>query len=67
MWFQAATWHGALDVVRHIERSMIAPIPPTAHDLAQLAAQFREGTAQFEGEMPFEVEAFLQRYGAPPG
>ena len=65
MWFQAATWHGALDVVRQIERLMIAPIPPAAQDLAPLAAQIREGLGKLEGEMPFEVESFLQRYGAP--
>ena len=65
MWFQAATWHGTLDLVREIERTMIAPVPPAADDLARLATQIRAQGADLEGEMPIEVEMFLQRYGAP--
>lgn len=67
MWFEAATWHGTLDLVRQLERTMIAPVAPAVDDLARLAAQIRERAAEFEGEMPLEVEAFLQRYGAPAG
>jgi hypothetical protein len=65
MWFEAATWHGILDLVRQIERAMIAPVPPAADDLARIATEIREQAAEVEGEMPREVEGFLQRYGAP--
>ena len=44
---------------------MIAPIPPAPDDLTELAAQIREQAPDLEGEMPFEVEAFLRRYGEP--
>jgi hypothetical protein len=65
MWFESATWHGTLEVVRIIQRTMIAPIPPSPHDLAEMAAQIREYAAEKEGEMPFEVEMFLRLYGEP--
>jgi len=67
MWFESATWHGTLELVRQIERTMIAPLPPAADDLAQLAAEIREQASAFEGEMPLEVESFLRRYGPPAG
>jgi hypothetical protein len=67
MWFEAATWHGTLDLVRQVERAMIAAVPPAADDLARLAAQIRERAGELEGEIPVEVEAFLQRYGDRSG
>jgi hypothetical protein len=63
MTFHAATWHGILELVREIERTMVAPLPPIAEDLARLAAQIREQAPEFEDEMPLEVETFLRRYG----
>ena len=66
-WFESATWHNTLDLVRDIERQMIAPIPPSPEGLAALAAYIRAHAAERVGEMPSEVEGFLQRYGAPEG
>jgi hypothetical protein len=67
MWFEAATWHGTLDLVRQIEQTMVAPVPPAPADLARLAEEIRGRASQIEGEMPWEVEAFLHRYGTPAG
>ena len=61
---ESATWHGTLGFLREIQRSMIAPSPPpTGDDLAQLADEIRTNAADMEGDMPFEVEAFLRQYG----
>ena len=38
-WFQSATWHGTLELVRTIERMMIAPTPPDACTLLTLSAK----------------------------
>jgi hypothetical protein len=67
MWFQSATWHGTLELVREIERTMIAPVPPAPADLARMAAEIREDAAVLDGTMPLEVELFVQRHGAPAG
>lgn len=67
MWFQSSTWHTTLELVRTIERMMIAPTPPAPRDLAKIAADIREQAATHEGEMPLEVEHFVQRYGSPAG
>jgi hypothetical protein len=66
-WFETATWHGTLELVRQLEGAMRAPRPLATEDLARVAAQIRQWAPELEGEMPFEVEAFLQRYGAPAG
>jgi hypothetical protein len=65
MFFESATWHGTLDLVREIEGSMRAHMAPSPEDLAQFAGEIRRAAPQFDGEMPFEVEAFVQRYGTP--
>lgn len=67
MWFQAATWHWVLDAVRQAQRAMseAGMSPSMEDDLARLAAVIRQRAPELEGEMPFEVEAFLQQYGAP--
>ena len=67
MVFEAATWHATLEFVREIEQTMIAPVPPSRGDLAQLAEEIGKNAPEVEGEMPFEVESFLRRYGAPAG
>jgi len=64
-WFEAATWHGTLELVRSIERTMIAPMPPAPADLASLVEEIRAYAPELEGPMPLEVEMFVQRYGAP--
>jgi hypothetical protein len=61
--FSAATWHGTLEMVEQIERSMVAPVPPSPESLAQLAAEIERSAPDVEGEMPFAVEAFVRRYG----
>jgi hypothetical protein len=65
MYFEAATWHSVLDLVREVEQSLRAPMVTSPHALAQFAAEIRRTAPQLEGDMPFEVEAFLQRYGGP--
>ena len=67
MSFISATWHGTLELVEQIERSMIAPIPPSPESLARMAADIERHAPDKEGEMPFAVEAFIRRYGAQPG
>jgi hypothetical protein len=67
MAFEAATWHATLQLVRRIEQMMIAPVPPSPADLEQIASEIAQTSARFEGSMPFEVEAFLHRYGPPAG
>ena len=64
MTFEASTWHGTLDFVRLIERSMIAQIPPSPPDLAKIAADIQARAPEVEGEMPFEIESFIRRYAA---
>lgn len=66
MTFETATWHTALDLVRQIERSMVATVPPTRPDLAAFAAEIQRQAPELVGEMPWEIEMFLQRYGARP-
>ena len=67
MYFESATWHGTLKLVRLIEDQMIAPVPPTPQALAAIANQIAAHQSRFEGEMPFEVEMFIRRYGADDG
>jgi hypothetical protein len=64
MHFESATWHGTLEFVRQIERTMVTPVPPSPQGLARIAADIAGRASNFDGEMPFAVEAFVQRYGA---
>ncbi|MBC7897049.1 MAG: hypothetical protein H7066_16640 [Cytophagaceae bacterium] len=64
MTFEAATWHNTIEFVREIERSMRPPTPPAPVDLQAIAAEIESGASAIEGDMPFEVEAFIARYGA---
>lgn len=65
MAFEAATWHSTLKLVRDIQRQMIAPMVPSKESLAEMASQIQANASRFEGDMPFEVEAFIRRYGPP--
>jgi hypothetical protein len=65
--FEAATWHNTLELVRGIQRQMIAPVAPSKEALADLASDIAANASLFEGEMPYEVEAFIRRYRAPAG
>jgi hypothetical protein len=63
MHFVAATWHATLELVEQVERTMARPLPPSPQQLARLAAEISKNVSQFEGEMPFQIEAFIHRYG----
>jgi hypothetical protein len=63
MYFAAATWHAALEIVEHVERSMIPSVPPSPEALARLAEDIERHAPALDGEMPFPIEAFIQRYG----
>jgi hypothetical protein len=60
MAFDAATWHTTLELVRDIRRRMIAAVAPSKEAFAQLARDIAATTPSFDGEMPYEVEAFVQ-------
>ena len=63
--FEAATWHMTFEFVRELEHAMTTRMPPSPADLAMLAAEIERDAANRAGEMPLEVQAFVQRYGAP--
>jgi len=63
MAFEAATWHITLELVRGIQRQLIAPVPPSKEALADLAREIETTAPLFDGEMPYEVEAFIRRFG----
>lgn len=65
--FEAATWHETLHLVRELEGMLCPPVPPTSSDLAQIALQIQQFAPKMEGEMPFEVSSFVQRYGPSTG
>jgi hypothetical protein len=67
MYFEAATWHSVLELVRELEQALRAPMIPSAHVLKEMAAEIRRAAPELDGDMPFEVEAFLQRYEAGAG
>ena len=65
--FEAATWHSVLSLVRELEHSLRAPMSPSADDLGAFADEIRSNASQFDGDMPWEVEAFVRRYGTSKG
>src|SRR5262249_33019129 len=65
--FESATWHNALAIVREITLALRQSEPPTPEDLAAFAEQLRAAAPELEGQMPFEIHAFIQAYGAPAG
>jgi hypothetical protein len=66
MAFEAATWHSTLELVRRIRQQLIAPVVPSKEALAALARDIEASASLFDGEMPYEVEAFIRRYRAGP-
>jgi hypothetical protein len=64
MFFEAATWHSVLELVRELEQSLRAPMSLSADDLGTFADEIRRNASLLDDEMPWEVEAFLDRYGA---
>jgi len=53
-----------MEEARRSRNLMIAPLPPSKEVLAGIAAQLVEARGRLVGEMPFEVEMFVLRYGA---
>lgn len=67
MAFESATWHTTLDIVREMTRSMHLMMPPSRSDLEWLAAEIEQWAPRLVGDMPWEVEAFLQTHRAGAG
>ena len=65
--FESASWHEALTFVREVNRTLRSTEPPSAEDLADIAAELRTLAADREGPMPLEIEVFIQAYAAPAG
>jgi hypothetical protein len=63
--FETATWHGVIEYVQHINEALHPSQPPTAAQLAEIAEELEKSAADFVGEMPIEVVAFIQRHGSP--
>jgi|SRR5687768_5442993 hypothetical protein len=65
--FEAATWHGALDVLHQLQMQMIPHSPPSPNTLAAIAAQWKTFAAEIDEPMPLEIEMFVREYGADAG
>jgi len=65
--FEAATWHGALEVLHQVHMRMIPHSPPSANELAAIAAQWKQLAAEIDEPMPWEIEAFVRQYTADAG
>jgi hypothetical protein len=65
--FEAATWHGALDVLHQVRMQMIPHSPPSPNDLAAIAAQWKAFAAEIDEPMPLEIEMFVRQYGVGAG
>jgi len=63
MQFEAATWHEPLKFVREIERALRESVNLSPQDLDEIANDLRRVAPHLDGEMPWEVEAFLHRFG----
>ena len=65
--FEAATWHGALDVLHQVHMRMIPRSPPSADELAAIAAHWKTLAAEIDEPMPLEIEMFVQQYSTDDG
>jgi hypothetical protein len=65
--FESATWHATLAFVGMLMQDVHRGVGPSPTDLTAIAAEIRASMQEREGAVPFEVEVFLQRYGAPAG
>ena len=64
MWFESATWHGVIDVVKRLMReSRYYREPPSREVLARVASEIRAKAGEKVGPMPIEVRAFLAEFG----
>ncbi len=58
--FEAATWHGVLELLHDVQRAMGKPTPPpTPETLARLAQAWQELAKEIEDPMPVEIEWFI--------
>jgi hypothetical protein len=65
--FEAATWHDALEILRHLRMRMKPHPPPSPSELAAMAAQLKDFAAEIDEPMPLEIEMFVRRYTADAG
>jgi len=64
MWFESATWHGVIEFVQQMTiQARYYREPPSAEDLARVAADIRAKASEKVGPMPVEVRAFLAEFG----
>lgn len=63
--FESMTWHGVLELLSAFRKHMQERGPIPATHLTELATLYRNNAHKFEGEMPYEVELFINQY-APP-
>ncbi len=61
--FESATWHATVAFLHEINRALRPPAPPTAEQLAGIAADIRAHAHEMDGPMPIAVMAFLRLYG----
>jgi hypothetical protein len=64
MALEAATWHGALEVLQMVHSRLKPQTPPSAKELAAIAAQWKAIASQLDEPMPMEIETFIRQYGA---
>ena len=65
--FEAATWHGALEVLDHVHMRMVPHSPPSADELAAIARQWKALAAEIGEPMPFEIEMFVRQHARDAG
>ena len=65
--FEAATWHGALDVLHQVQMRMVPHSPPSAEELAGIAAQWKTLGAAIDEPMPLEIEMFVRQHSDDAG
>ncbi|MBL8998805.1 MAG: hypothetical protein JNL44_15940 [Gemmatimonadetes bacterium] len=60
--FEAATWHGVLDVLHEIQRQMAPHQPPSPESLQALARSWEALAKEIEDPMPLELEWFVRAH-----
>lgn len=62
--FESATWHVLLELVGTLNDALHPVPPPTAKDLAAIAAEIIARRDEYEGPMPSVIEAFVRTHSA---
>lgn len=60
--FESATWHLALDLVREVTRATRGGPLATSAQLQELAEELAASASTRVGEMPFEIEMFINTH-----